>query len=862
MSSDPDTPWVSDVSSFHSSNSACQFLVGNVSAPWRRSRVSRLNWFGLCSIQRVRRIGRYEYRRRARSAGFGGIVLKVTKATKGETEALLEARAREALLRALPWIDGKAIEQQISFTIRFGHAIVHVDGKEREHVTGRTDILVSVDGTYTLILELKRPGLGINEDDVEQGLSYARVLHPRPPLVLITDGKEWRLVETHTGLDWQPVSQEEETLKALLDNVALVAADDMKRATSRLMGSDPRAWIETFRAVSSFFVEERTGDWTTPELPFVEEFLLPRNTVKNAVAALEAGKRLVFVEGDPVSGKSSALRALVAHFNADDEFALLALDADSGIDLFGSLSDILSSQIFWPITPHEARYWIQQLSRTEGPPLVVAVDDFDGGRGSFRRDLEALTSPLFGERIRVVLALDTGAAHRLLTAGNGRTPSALMRRDPDRFTLAPLDDDEFRAACEHLKEHRVSIMSGGERSRDYRLPWVLRTMVSVVLTTWTPEPGNVATLPPIPTLELLNQAERRYNDASGPATNYREVAGALVEDLTSDDFTDELRFLSLETYVVRKSALRAWLSDADIRELTDAGLLHEGRSEAGEALLYPKLQDLIAVHLAHILAERIAVGGDLAEVAEVLAGFASSVPLGPVIAAHSIFVATRSLGTLDYKLIEALRAREPRPEGLPQGRTVAGRAPDGQEFEMTGLPDGRVELRMGNSTETLDGDGLSSLADIDPWMILSYLATRRMAADAKDDDHSARLDGILMLQIGSFPEPLIKPGNVSDWVETHSLPGGVEALHNGGIFEPITYAMLLFFTREPEHAVSFIAAALDMESLPLMLRIDAALSQLARFSGEASKMAANLRREAVRPAVKALLEREEEAEEE
>ena len=569
----------------------------------------------------------------------------------------------------------------------------------------------------------------------------------------------------------------------------------------------------------------------------------------------------MIVEGDPVSGKSSALRALERDLNTGDDFAVLMLDADSGIDMFGALSDIMSSQIFWPITPHEARHWIQQLSWTSGPALVVAVDDFDGGRGSFRRDLEAITSPLFGDRIRVVLALDTGAAHRLLISGNGRTPSALMRRAPERFALAPLDDDEFAIACDHLIQHGVSIMAGGERSREYRLPWVLRTMVSMLLADQPLEPDKVKYLPPIPTIEIMFQAERRYRDASGPMTTYREVARALVDDLTSNDFTYELRLLSLDTYVVRKSALRKRLSDTDIRELTDAGLLHEGRSEGGEALLYPKLQDFLAMHLAHVLSGRIAENGDLDEVADDLAVLASSVPLGPVIAAYSIFIATKSRGTFDYKLIEALRAREPRreSEALPPGKTVTGRSPDGHTFELTGLSDGRVELRLGDVADIVDAEGLSSLADIDPWMILSYLATWRMAVDSNDEDRSARLDGILMLQIGSFPEPLIKPGNVSDMVETHSLPGGGEALHFNGIFEPITYAMLLLFTREPEHAATFVVAALERESLPLMLRIDAALTQLADFTGNASETAAELLREVVRPAVEALLKRGDEA---
>ena len=56
-------------------------------------------------------------------------------------------------------------------------------------------------------------------------------------------------------------------------------------------------------------------------------------------------------------------------------------------------------------------------------------------------------------------------------------------------------------------------------------------MVGVFLADQPPEPDKVKYLPPIPTIEIMFQAERRYRDASGPMTNYREVARALVDDL-------------------------------------------------------------------------------------------------------------------------------------------------------------------------------------------------------------------------------------------------------------------------------------------------------------------------------------------
>lgn len=782
--------------------------------------------------------------------------MDVTRATKGKTEAQLEARARAALLKALPWLDGATIEQQVSFTVRFGHAVVHVNGKEPEHVTGRADVLVSVDGRPMFVVELKRPGLGVNVDDVEQGLSYARVLHPRPPLVMVTDGDKTLFVETHGGEEWRPVSKDAEALRALLGSAALVAADDMKRAVSRLLGVDPKAWVTAVRAVTEFFIAERTGGWATPELPFVDGFLLPRRAVSDAVRALEAGRRLVFIEADPLSGKSSALRALASALAGDDRFAVLALDADAGIDLFTALADILSAHLFWPITPHEARHWIQQLSRTEGTPLVLAIDDFDGGRDNFRRDLESLSSQLFGDRIRIVLALDSTAARRLRTASNGRTQSALMRRGPELLTLGPLDNEEFAEAREHLEEHGVVIMDGGERSREYRQPWVLRAMVSAILADRSPAPGMGITIPSIPTLDLLTRAEERLRGGAGPISSYREVAEALLDDAASAGRSTKLTLRSLEAYVVRRTVLREHLGDLEIRELVDAGLLQEAREEDGEAVFYPKMQDVLAAQLSRVVARRILEADDPAELARDLTDLASIIPLGPVVVAQAMFGAAEEGGTLDYSLVQALLAIEPRHEALERGKVVVGRMPDGTVFEITALDGGRLQVRVGDQVGEVDGEGAGSLADLDAWMILSYLATRRMAADTLDGSRSRRLDASLMLQIGGFPAPLVKPGGVDDMLATHDLPGGVEALcHDTGIYEPITYALLLFFTREPEHGAAFVAAALERRSVSLLLRIDAALGQLSRFNGDAARTAAELRETAVLPAIRLLLEK-------
>lgn len=780
--------------------------------------------------------------------------MNVERVTKTETEAALEARAKEALVKALPWLAKHRIEQQVTFTLRFGHAVITINGKRKEYASGRVDILVKVDDVPTIVLELKRPGLGITGEDVEQGLSYARVLHPRPPLVLATDGEQTRIVETHTGDDWTPINKDEEALRVLLTNVALVAADDMKRAVSKLLGNDPTMWVKAASAVSESFVGERMGDWSTPDLPFVKGFLLPRRAVANAIASLDAGSKLVLIEGGPLAGKSSALRELADALTGRDEFAVMLLDADSGMDLFTTLADIWSTYFSWPLTPFEARHWVQQMSRATGPALVLAIDDFDGMRGSFRRDLEALTSELFGDRIRVVLAIDEGSAQRLSIASNGRTASTLRRRGAESFVVGKIDDGEFANAKAYLESHGVGIMPGGEHTPELRLPWVLRAMCSEVMAAGRPSDAHFAMLPSVPNLNLLRWLRRNSGPGIGSLARYRDVAQALIADTLAGGQSVELRLDSLDAYLVRREALREQLGDDDIREMLQTGLLREGRSEGGEAVFIAQFPTVLASELARVIAVEIADSKNAKALAETVTRLASSIPLGPVVVTMAIVDAAKKKGTLDFGLFQELMASVPQRETLPLGTTFALRMPNGAHIDVT-VGEDRLDIRTNGETSTIDleGEALeSTTANLEAWMILSHLATLPIAVNS-DEPERARLDVHLLLTIGSYSGLLVEVAGRDEplELETHGLPGGGEMICSSmGIVEPITFAIYLLFQREPELAKNFLNAALEKRSLPLMLRINTALRVLQQHSEEMCK----LNHEIVLPAIEVLMQ--------
>jgi hypothetical protein len=93
-----------------------------------------------------------------------------------------------------------------------GHAQIEVDGLAREKAEGRSDLLVFHNDKALAVFELKRPGLPLTDQDRDQALSYARVLHPRPPLVVLSNGADTKIFATHTGDIWQPETPNEEQL--------------------------------------------------------------------------------------------------------------------------------------------------------------------------------------------------------------------------------------------------------------------------------------------------------------------------------------------------------------------------------------------------------------------------------------------------------------------------------------------------------------------------------------------------------------------------------------------------------------------------------------------------------------------------
>ena len=355
--------------------------------------------------------------------------MPVKQLTTSPTEADLEARIDAAVRAAFSWLPPDSLRHQTKFAFQFGRAVVEIDGAAVSQAQARADVLVLYKETPLAVLELKRPGLPLTEDDEAQGLSYARMLHPRPPLVVVTNGVETRILATHTGALWKTETPSEAELAKVIAAAGQIAATDLKRAVEVLLGPRSSVWMAAMRAATDAVLSDLAGGWSEAGLPFIDGFLIPRNATQQTLAELRRGRRMIIVEGAPLVGKSNILRELAGSTKESDDIAVLFVEADGGggSGLLQITADLLSDALGWQVTAEDTRTWLRRLSRQSGPALVLAIDGISATRNEVRRDLEELTSDSFGPNLRIVIAADDTVAR-----GTAGFPAAGGRPRSDR----------------------------------------------------------------------------------------------------------------------------------------------------------------------------------------------------------------------------------------------------------------------------------------------------------------------------------------------------------------------------------------------------------------------------------------------
>lgn len=765
-------------------------------------------------------------------------------------EAHLEALLGQALAAAFPHLDRAKIRHQTTLKVQIGHDYKTFDANTDWKASGRADILIFYENRCLAVVEAKRGNVKLTLGDADQAQSYANQFTPRPPLMIVTNGKETLVYDSMTGEPWSAGSDAERAVAKLLKNATVAAAANMKWAIDVLLGPGADIWPEVVRDRTRELIARQTAPAGQGRKPFAQGLNLSRDATQKVLARLRAGVRFVLVDGPPLVGKSNVLRELAETTQTSEEFAVLFMRGGS-TGLYQSIANILSSALEWEVTPDNVRQWLRRLSRFgRGPTLILAIDGLEPGN-AMARDLEELADAGFGEKVRTVASIDD--ARRILFTGNNRNRTAINDQGAETVTVGPLSTDEFKLAQGALAAAEIYFQPGALHSADYRAPWVLRVLYDGLVSTpgYDPEKGFFM-MPATLGVAVIDHTRRSFEDQVEVEHAYGLLARDYIEDVGGEPAG--LALARSYAFVIRRAALSP-ASETCLDQLEANGWLTRYRNDDGLDVVAPTAPELFISELARAMSEALEQRAKDDPIAGAfwMAERLEATCFSDLIGAQAIRDLVNRTGGLNWRIIETLLAMEPETHQVNDA-TVAFKAPDGRLVDLR-IQEGRAWLvdkagRQRSPAIDFEGETLKSYALLTPWMMLGQLAALPMAID---EDPENRVDAHLLFEVGQAPLPLMRDTGEKIGHLVHDF-GDVSLLcRDNGVIEPTTAAMVRLLQSNWPYVDSWIDAAIESGCLPLINRIMIALFAIGSTVPSRSDWARSALADRVNPAIRALI---------
>lgn len=418
------------------------------------------------------------------SADNGAFLRKWTRegARHGHKHSEFNVNEEEVKIqRVLPWLQRAGVELselqlERSFSVRVGRHTFQTT-RDRASATGRLDILVRRGDKNLLVVETKAEHLELDDDDRDQAISYARLVHPLAPYVVVTNGNDYRLYETLTKQRVEPSTIRFGNFEATLPDEAVLEAQKI------FFGLNPSN-LAIF-CQSQVAGELRLVKGTIAEgKKYVPELHLPRSDFRRHVNELyQSAAPGLLVVGESGTGKTSELCSLVHDLTQAGQPVLFF----NGFSLAGDLLSAIATEFSWTFGGQDSPVQvIKRLETCSGrTPLTIVVDGIDEWRLESKvAHLGALLSAGEHRNIKFILSCKVSALNPFVTQRGNPTALKLLSRRAD---LQPFTAPEFFRALERYRQ--VYQFFGGFEDAVLQQaqanPFLLRVLFDVAQTTRT-----------------------------------------------------------------------------------------------------------------------------------------------------------------------------------------------------------------------------------------------------------------------------------------------------------------------------------------------------------------------------------------
>lgn len=710
-------------------------------------------------------------------------------------EATLEARIDSVLRTVFPTFKDVKVEHQLSFSIKFGHHNVTVDQHEPSEYPQRAiaDVLLRIGEMNVILLELKKEDLPLTQQDIDQGISYARLIHPMPPLTLISNGKENWFFNTYKKEKIDIQSIDLGLIQQLVDSGFTLAINDFKNAVEILLNNDSSLFTKIITQESEVRFKAMTGEIKDFSKPICAAFSVKRTIIQQIKEEFETPSSLVGIVAPAFSGKTNLLYQFFQETKSENDFVLYINCNDYNYPVMQWLANRFTENLNFPVTKEKIREWLL-ISMTAGQNMnfYLLLDNFnDSITEVVKNEIIELIDIFNGRNKRILYTTDEFNYERLAYIRNRKYKTIIGARSRV-LKLEELNDNEYGEACTTLyQQFRVGIAHGGHFAAEYRQVRILRYLASIY--TDEEKSDHYSKIIAVPDVDHVYALADNKIYTSEVHRLYEKIVFCFLKEHLVRKKDGHLTIMASGTGAILAESFREQFA-SDYEDLINSSFTVLRRLPDHREVIYPKIPELIATKaVGNITTAILDAGKEGKSTSQICATFLDLIsPLPyPDIAGTSVLIKiSKSNVELFSEIVQLLLEKPPVFEKVKKGTSSL-------------LYEESVGHIIVNFADDMDEGGF--VTDFLPYVILSQLSGYpvQLVEDANSEYHPLAFQLTMMYRLASNEHFLLRPEVRSlktmrpvehfEWAGIGQIISGHE-----GIIEPIVQSIQKCFRSIPD----------------------------------------------------------------
>lgn len=486
-------------------------------------------------------------------------------------------------LRSLGFEENE-LEFEKSFSLRMGrHSVRMGTEKETGVARARLDILVKRDGKNLFVIEAKTDSKELTDDDKEQVISYARLVHPIAQLALVTNCKDFKiynpldkteilernktkLLRYRIGEDIQYIYEEafEYFLGYSFENVKRFCDAQIKEGMKTLLGSQEK-----------------------PDRKFIPELYVPSKKLMKAFADFLGSEKPAFaIIGESGGGKTCSMCGLALDLLRENPVLFYR-----AIHLTEGLIKSIASDFNWGFSTHYDEITLfKRLDKIfKGKPIVIFIDGVDEWINPNKVEiLGDFASKIKNRNFKLIISCKSGQWDRFVTYRGIPTPLSEEVFAPNEnkgYLMEPFDDQEFYTMVAKYRQFYdfKGMFESDVLEECKKLPFLLRVFF---------EAAHRTKLPHL-TFSIKEFYDEYYEAViERIPDNSREVAENTIKGVARIMFDKNIAPIDMET-ISREFKLN--INETLMESLFECNILEKSKliSESQIGFYFQKLRDYV-----------------------------------------------------------------------------------------------------------------------------------------------------------------------------------------------------------------------------------------------------------------------------